>query len=198
MLDTLGLPVALQLLGREFGEDGQTEVTVEVEGEPATCPRGQTALFRVARKALANVPTMRRRAPVRIELGFAPDGVGLHSPMTAAVSMPKPCSSIRGAASALRKHACGAPGLQSAASIPSARRTGRRHRGCMPHVPAKSDRALQGPSDAALCLALGYCARVRAGGWRGADCLAASNLGFALEESDLLRRVPGLCQPHGA
>jgi len=79
MLDTLGLPVALQLLGREFGEDGQTEVTVEVEGEPATLPEEvKTALFRVAQEALANVAKHAAAQSVRIELGFAPDGVGLH------------------------------------------------------------------------------------------------------------------------
>jgi len=79
MLDTLGLPVALQLLGREFGEDGQTEVSVEVKGEPANLPEeGKTAPFRVAQEALANVAKHAAAQSVRIELGFSPDGVGLH------------------------------------------------------------------------------------------------------------------------
>jgi two-component system NarL family sensor kinase len=56
MLDTLGLPAALELLGREFGEAGGTQVSVEVQGEELELPEEvKTVLFRVAQEALANI-----------------------------------------------------------------------------------------------------------------------------------------------
>jgi two-component system NarL family sensor kinase len=78
MLDELGLPAALQLLAREFGEAGATEVDVQVEGAAFELPdEVKTALFRVAQEGLANVAKHAAAHRVRIELRFGDGGVGL-------------------------------------------------------------------------------------------------------------------------
>jgi two-component system NarL family sensor kinase len=56
LLDTLGLPAALEHLGREFAENGRIDARVAVDGEPAELPgEVKTALFRVTQEALTNV-----------------------------------------------------------------------------------------------------------------------------------------------
>jgi len=78
MLDELGLPAALQLLGREFGEAGGARVEVQVLGEPADLPdEVKTALFRIAQEGLVNIAKHAAAHVVHIELRFEDDGVGL-------------------------------------------------------------------------------------------------------------------------
>jgi two-component system NarL family sensor kinase len=78
MLDELGLPAALQLLGREFAESGAAQVDVQVEGEPFELPdEVKTALFRVAQEGLANIAKHAAARRVRIELGFRGGDVSL-------------------------------------------------------------------------------------------------------------------------
>ena len=78
MLDELGLPAALELLGREWDESRAFATTVHVEGEPAALPEEvKTALFRVAQEALANIAKHARAREVAIELRFAEGGVAL-------------------------------------------------------------------------------------------------------------------------
>jgi len=78
MLDELGLPAALELLGREAGETGMSHVDVQVEGEPHELPEEvKTALFRTAQEGLANIAKHAGASAVRIELRFVQDGVGM-------------------------------------------------------------------------------------------------------------------------
>jgi two-component system NarL family sensor kinase len=78
MLDTLGLPAALELLAREFDETGHAQVDLQVGGEPVSLPEEvKTALFRLAQEALANIAKHAAAQRIRIELGFAADGVEL-------------------------------------------------------------------------------------------------------------------------
>ncbi|MED5618889.1 cache domain-containing protein [Ideonella sp. BN130291] len=78
MLDTLGLPAALQLLGREFGEDGGADVNVAVQGVAVELPEEvNTVLFRVAQEALANIAKHAAARAVRVVLGFGAGGVTL-------------------------------------------------------------------------------------------------------------------------
>jgi two-component system NarL family sensor kinase len=78
MLDTLGLPAALELLGREFGEHGRSEVRVAIEGERCELPdEVKTVLFRVAQEALANIAKHAQAREVRITLAFDVEGVQL-------------------------------------------------------------------------------------------------------------------------
>jgi two-component system NarL family sensor kinase len=83
-LDTLGLPAALELLGREF-EHGGVTVEVSVHGEPrALADDVTTALFRVAQEALANIAkhaaarhvSLRLRFDKGVALQIADDGRG--------------------------------------------------------------------------------------------------------------------------
>jgi two-component system NarL family sensor kinase len=78
MLDTLGLPAALELLGREFGETGHTPVTVAIEGDPVDLPEEvKTALFRVSQEGLANIAKHARAQQASIELRFTDRAVDL-------------------------------------------------------------------------------------------------------------------------
>jgi two-component system NarL family sensor kinase len=78
MLDTLGLPAALELLGREFAETGHTPVDVMIDGEPVDLPgEVKTALFRVSQEGLANIAKHACARRARIELYFADGGVEL-------------------------------------------------------------------------------------------------------------------------
>ena len=75
MLDTLGLPAALELLGRESGESRGMSVRVDVEGAAVDLPgEVNTVLFRVAQEALANIAKHAAAREVRLALRFAPGG----------------------------------------------------------------------------------------------------------------------------
>lgn len=76
LLDTLGLPAALEHLGAEFGEAGSLRVEVAVRGEARELPADvKTALFRVAQEALTNVHKHARARRVAIVLDA--DAAGL-------------------------------------------------------------------------------------------------------------------------
>jgi two-component system NarL family sensor kinase len=78
LLDTLGLPAALEHLGREFTENGRIDARVAVDGEPAELPgEVKTALFRVTQEALTNVAKHAGAARVRVVLRFDAEGVEL-------------------------------------------------------------------------------------------------------------------------
>ncbi len=79
LLDTLGLPAAIERLVDEFGEDGTLTATLDVQGEPfELSPDVKTALFRVAQEALTNVHKHARARRVHIVLRFdAATGVRL-------------------------------------------------------------------------------------------------------------------------
>lgn len=71
VLDTLGLPAALERLGQEFGEDGAIAASVRIEGQPfELSPEAKTALFRIAQEALTNVRKHAAAQSVQIRLGF--------------------------------------------------------------------------------------------------------------------------------
>jgi two-component system NarL family sensor kinase len=77
-LDTLGLPAALELLGREAGESGLAQVHVVVDGHEVELPdEVKTVLFRVAQEALANVAKHAAATRVRLALRFGGAGVSL-------------------------------------------------------------------------------------------------------------------------
>lgn len=78
LLDTLGLPAALEHLGAEFGEDGAVRAAVTVGGTPVEPPEEvKTALFRVTQEALTNVRKHAQARQVRIALHFTRGGVRL-------------------------------------------------------------------------------------------------------------------------
>jgi len=78
LLDTLGLPAALERLAAEFGEEGAVDAAVAVEGLPRELPEEvKTALFRVTQEALTNVRKHAQARQVRIALDFADDRVRL-------------------------------------------------------------------------------------------------------------------------
>jgi len=71
LLDTLGLPAALERLGAEFGEEGGVAASVTLQGTPRELPQDvKTALFRVAQEALTNVRKHAKARQVRIVLAF--------------------------------------------------------------------------------------------------------------------------------
>jgi two-component system NarL family sensor kinase len=78
MLDTLGLPAALEQLGREFGEAGGARVNVEVDGEVDDLPEElKTVMFRVAQEALTNIGKHALAQEVRISLHADVEGLRL-------------------------------------------------------------------------------------------------------------------------
>ncbi|MEJ6007444.1 cache domain-containing protein [Paucibacter sp. AS339] len=79
LLDSLGLPAALETLGREFEDDGGAEqVEVSVQGEPVELPElVKTVLFRVAQEALTNAAKHAAAVHLRLSLSFEPGRVRL-------------------------------------------------------------------------------------------------------------------------
>lgn len=78
LLDTLGLPAALERLAAEFDDEGAVDAGVAVEGLPRELPEDvKTALFRVTQEALTNVRKHAQARQVRIALDFAEDRVRL-------------------------------------------------------------------------------------------------------------------------
>ncbi|WP_431266064.1 cache domain-containing protein [Roseateles chitinivorans] len=74
LLDTLGLPAALEHLAREFDEAGAVPVSMRVAGAPRELPELlNTVLFRVAQEALTNVAKHAGAARVEMALEFAAD-----------------------------------------------------------------------------------------------------------------------------
>nr|WP_297523948.1 cache domain-containing protein [uncultured Roseateles sp.] len=74
LLDTLGLPAALEHLAREFDEAGAVPVSMRVAGTPRELPELlNTVLFRVAQEALTNVAKHAGAARVEMSLDFAPE-----------------------------------------------------------------------------------------------------------------------------
>ena len=78
VLDTLGLPAALERLGDEFAEEGTVDASIMVEGEAFELqPEAKTALFRVTQEALTNVRKHAQAHRVHIALGFSDEAVRL-------------------------------------------------------------------------------------------------------------------------
>jgi two-component system NarL family sensor kinase len=72
LLDTLGLPAALQRLGDEFAEEGAIDASIMIEGEAFELSQeAKTALFRVTQEALTNVRKHAKAQRVHIALGFS-------------------------------------------------------------------------------------------------------------------------------
>lgn len=75
LLDTLGLPAALQHLAAEFDAAGGTRFESGVEGDERDLPEAvKTALFRIAQEALNNAARHAHAATVGVLLRFEPDG----------------------------------------------------------------------------------------------------------------------------
>ncbi|MET0351317.1 MAG: cache domain-containing protein [Rhizobacter sp.] len=78
MLDTLGLPAALEQLGREFGEAGGTRVIVAIDDGAEQLPDDvKTVLFRVAQEALTNIGKHSAAREVRLSLHADAEGLRL-------------------------------------------------------------------------------------------------------------------------
>jgi two-component system NarL family sensor kinase len=75
LLDTLGLPAALQHLASEFDAAGGTRFGVTVAGDEVDLPDTvKTALFRIAQEALNNAARHAHAAAVGLTLRFERDG----------------------------------------------------------------------------------------------------------------------------
>jgi len=73
LLDTLGLPAALQHLGTEFEDASGLPVAVRIEGTERELPdEVKTALFRVAQESLTNVAKHAQAKQVELVLTFGP------------------------------------------------------------------------------------------------------------------------------
>ncbi len=72
MLDTLGLPSALELLGRESSEHGPARVRVRIEGAPFELPvEMKTVFFRIAQESMTNIGKHAQAREVTIVLSFS-------------------------------------------------------------------------------------------------------------------------------
>ena len=77
-LDVLGLPAAIEHLGREFAEHSPLAVAVRVRGEPEHIPEEiKTVLFRVTQEALTNIEKHADAARVTLWLAFGRSGLRL-------------------------------------------------------------------------------------------------------------------------
>jgi two-component system NarL family sensor kinase len=75
LLDTLGLPAALQHLAGEFDAAGGTRFTARVRGDELALPEAaKTALFRIAQEALSNAARHAQASAVTVTLAFEPCG----------------------------------------------------------------------------------------------------------------------------
>lgn len=75
LLDTLGLPAALEHLGHEFEEAGAPSCLVQIEGEARELPAEiKTAFFRVAQEGLTNAAKHAGAAHMGLLLAFEPAG----------------------------------------------------------------------------------------------------------------------------
>lgn len=75
LLDTLGLPAALQHLAGEFDAAGGTRFEAAIEGEETELPDAvKTALFRIAQEALNNAARHAQAAAVAVTLRFERQG----------------------------------------------------------------------------------------------------------------------------
>jgi two-component system NarL family sensor kinase len=75
LLDTLGLPAALEHLGSEFEGVGTAAVSVAIEGGVHELPEVvKTVLFRIAQEALTNVAKHAHAGRVAVVLRFGADG----------------------------------------------------------------------------------------------------------------------------
>ena len=120
MLDVLGLPAALEHLGREFGDHSGLAFSMRMRGPSAELPDDvKTVLFRVTQEALTNIEKHAAAQSVRIRLAFRPAACGSPSSTTAAASTSLRCSSTRVAASACAT--CASAWPRSAARSASAR-----------------------------------------------------------------------------
>jgi two-component system NarL family sensor kinase len=73
MLDTLGLPAALEHLGRETCEPSGIHFLMEVEGPPRDLPDDvKTVLFRITQEAMNNIQKHAASSHVEIHLVFDP------------------------------------------------------------------------------------------------------------------------------
>jgi two-component system NarL family sensor kinase len=71
LLDTLGLPAALERLVDEFREEGNVDASMMIGGEAFELqPEVKTALFRISQEALTNVRKHAQAQHVNIELNF--------------------------------------------------------------------------------------------------------------------------------
>jgi two-component system NarL family sensor kinase len=78
MLDTLGLPAALQNLGEETCGQAGIQFSMEVEGEPTDLPDDvKTVLFRITQEALTNIQKHAASANVSLRLAFEQDALRL-------------------------------------------------------------------------------------------------------------------------
>ena len=71
MLDLLGLPSALEQLGREFASHGGLQFAFRLEGDSIELPEDvKTVYFRVAQEALANIAKHAQAARISLVLSF--------------------------------------------------------------------------------------------------------------------------------
>jgi two-component system, NarL family, sensor kinase len=77
-LDVLGLPAALEQMGREFSEHSDMAFDMRIGGEATALPDAvSTVLFRVTQEALTNIEKHARASQVQLRLVFGRQGVRL-------------------------------------------------------------------------------------------------------------------------